>query len=71
MNVPVHYGLAEHEGLWNSTPESIAAFAAAFTTAPQVTAHTIKDSGHNVDHHYAGRAFHSEQLDWAAGLSRS
>ncbi|MFG2631116.1 alpha/beta hydrolase [Streptomyces sp. NPDC048473] len=71
VNVPVHYGLAEHEGLWNSTPESIAAFAAAFAAAPQVTAHTINNSGHNVDHHYAGRAFHSEQLDWAAGLSRS
>lgn len=71
VNVAVHYSLAEHEGLWNSTPDSISAFADAFTAAPQTTAHTIKSSGHNVDHHDAGPAFHTDQLDWAAQLTRA
>ncbi|MFA3842600.1 alpha/beta fold hydrolase [Streptomyces aureus] len=71
VNVAVHYSLADHEKLWNSTPDNISAFAGAFTAAPQMTTHTINNSGHNVDHHYAGPAFHTAQLDWAARLDRA
>ena len=68
VEVPVHYGLAEHEGFWHSSDESVAAFGKAFTAAPSVTARRILGGGHNVDHHYVGAAFHKEQLDFAKGL---
>lgn len=68
VEVPVHYGLAEHEGFWHSSDESVAAFGNAFTAAPSVNARRILGGGHNIDHHYAGAAFHKEQLDFARGL---
>ncbi|WP_329374725.1 alpha/beta hydrolase [Streptomyces sp. NBC_01483] len=68
IEVPVHYGLAEHEGFWRSSEESVAAFGNAFTAAPSVTARHIPGGGHNIDHHYVGAAFHKEQLDFAKGL---
>lgn len=68
VEVPVHYGLAEHEGFWHSSDESVAAFGSAFTAAPSVTAQRILGGGHNIDHHYVGAAFHKEQLEFAKGL---
>ncbi|MGW0580702.1 alpha/beta hydrolase [Streptomyces sp. NPDC002920] len=68
VEVPVHYGLAEHEGFWHSSDESVAAFGNAFTAAPSVTARRILGGGHNIDHHYVGAAFHKEQLDFAKAL---
>ncbi|MCX4408357.1 MULTISPECIES: alpha/beta fold hydrolase [unclassified Streptomyces] len=68
IEVPLHYGLAEHEGFWHSSDESVAAFGNAFTAAPSVTARRILGGGHNIDHHYVGAAFHKEQLDFAKGL---
>jgi len=65
VEVPVHYGLAEHEGFWHSSDESVAAFGNAFTAAPSVTARRILGGGHNIDHHYVGAAFHREQLAFA------
>lgn len=68
VEVPVHYGLAEHDGFWPSRDESVAAFGKAFTAAPSVAARRILGGGHNIDHHYVGAAFHREQLDFAKGL---
>ncbi|MGW2051843.1 alpha/beta hydrolase [Streptomyces sp. NPDC001858] len=68
IEVAVHYGLAEHEGFWHSSDETVAAFGNAFTAAPSVAARRVLGSGHNIDHHYVGAAFHKEQLDFAKGL---
>ncbi|MEU3617017.1 alpha/beta hydrolase family protein [Streptomyces sp. NPDC006872] len=68
IEVPVHYGLAEHEGFWHSSDESVAAFRDSFTAAPSVTARRILGGGHNIDHHHVGATFHKEQLDFAKGL---
>ena len=68
IEVPVHYGLAEHDRFWHSSDETVAAFGNAFTAAPSVTARRIPGGGHNIDHHYVGAAFHTEQLDFAKGL---
>jgi pimeloyl-ACP methyl ester carboxylesterase len=65
IDVPVHYGLAEHEQLWNSSPAQVEAFAAALTASPGVSAHHITGVGHNIDHHYAGQQVRLEVLDWA------
>ena len=69
VDVPVHYGLAEYEQLWHSSPDSVAAFAAAFTAAPSVTAHQVSGAGHNIDHHHGGRQYQAEVLDWADTLT--
>jgi pimeloyl-ACP methyl ester carboxylesterase len=65
VEVPVHYGLAEHENLWTSTPESVRSFGDAFTRSPRVDAEHVKGVGHNIDHHLDSAAFHQRQLDFA------
>lgn len=65
VDVPVHYGLAEHEKLWNSSPARVSEFAAAFTASPGVSAHHVLGVGHNIDHHNAGQQFRFEVLNWA------
>ena len=69
VDVPVHYGLAEHEQLWNSSQDNVDAFAAAFTAAPAVSAHYVLGSGHNIDHHYRGADYRTNVLDWAQALA--
>ena len=68
VDVPVHYGLSEHEQLWISSPAGVDAFAAAFTGAPSVSAHQVLGVGHNIDHHHAGRQYRHDVLDWAGNL---
>jgi 5-methylthioadenosine/S-adenosylhomocysteine deaminase len=69
IHVPVQYALAEYDHLWKSTHANVAAFGAAFTAAPSVAAQRIPGCGHNIDHHYAGAAFHGEQLEFARSLT--
>jgi len=64
--VPVHYTLAEHDGLWVVDEERLADFARAFSSAPWVTARIQRGAGHNLDHHRLSRAFHLGQLAFAA-----
>jgi pimeloyl-ACP methyl ester carboxylesterase len=68
VDVPVHYGLSEHEQLWISSPAGVDAFAAAFTGAPSVSAHQVPGAGHNIDHHHAGSQYRHDVLDWAGNL---
>lgn len=69
VEVPVYYALAEHEGLWNSSPDNVAAFGAAFSASPSVTTSFVEGSGHNIDHHDVSSDFHQELIAWAAALS--
>jgi pimeloyl-ACP methyl ester carboxylesterase len=69
VDVPVHFGLAEHEQLWHSSPEKVGEFAAAFTASPDVSAHHLAGVGHNIDHHHGGEAYRQGVLDWAEGLA--
>jgi pimeloyl-ACP methyl ester carboxylesterase len=69
VTVPVHYALAEHEGLWISTDEGVQAFAAEFTASPSVTAERVSASGHNLDHHHISAEFHDRQLAFARTVS--
>ena len=68
VDVPVHYGLSEHEQLWISSPAGVDAFAAAFTGAPSVSARQVLGVGHNIDHHHAGSQYRHDVLDWAGNL---
>ena len=64
--VPVHYVLAEHDGLWEVSYERVAAFAARFTQAPHVDVRLWSRAGHNIEHHLAGPAYVDSVLAFAA-----
>lgn len=68
VEVPVHYALGEHEALWISTDDNVAAFAAAFTASPSVTTDRVQGAGHNLDHHRDSAKFHAHQLEFARSL---
>ena len=65
VRVPVHYVLAEHEALWNTGQSRVDAFAGLFTSAPRVEAALARGVGHNIDHHYLGKAQQLRQLAFA------
>ena len=67
--VPVMYGLAEHDGLMTATEETVARFAALFTSAPRVDAQLIRGAGHNIDLHYVAKAHNLRRIAFALECS--
>ena len=63
--VPVHHELAEFDALWDSTPENVARFAKLLTGVPFVDASIARGTGHSIDHHILGHAFHLRELAFA------
>ena len=57
--VPVRFTAAEHEKVWDSTPESLAAIAALFTKSPHVELHHQSGAGHNLSLGVAAAQYHS------------
>ncbi|WPB89310.1 alpha/beta hydrolase [Streptomyces malaysiensis] len=66
IDVPVHYTLPEHDGLWVSSVERVDEFARAFTATDFIDASLSAGVGHNVDHHRLGIRLHQAQLSFAA-----
>ena len=48
VRVPVEFSVADHESVWESDPESLAAIAALFSSSPRVVVNEMPDSGHNL-----------------------
>ena len=46
--VPVEFSVADHERVWESTPEALTPIAALFTSSPRVVVNEMPDSGHNL-----------------------
>lgn len=69
VRVPVHYALAEHDGLWVVSESNIAAFTNAFANAATVDGRCHLGVGHNIDHHISSIGWHQEQLDFARSCS--
>lgn len=65
VRVAVHNVLAEHDALWETSPESLEKFTALFTAAPSIDATLMPAVGHSIDHHKAGHALHLRQLAFA------
>ncbi|WNV83003.1 alpha/beta hydrolase [Umezawaea sp. Da 62-37] len=61
--VPVHNALAEHDALWDSSPEALAEFVAVF--GGRATAELVPGVGHSIDHHVLGATVHLRQLAFA------
>ncbi|MFB4298711.1 alpha/beta hydrolase [Actinomadura sp. NTSP31] len=65
VRVPVHYTLAEHEGVWRSGPAGLADVAAMFTAAPRVEAEEQAGGGHNLSLGLSAMAYHLRVLAFA------
>jgi pimeloyl-ACP methyl ester carboxylesterase len=65
VTAPVQYALAEYDGLWSATSETVAGFAEQFANVPAIEASLFRAAGHNIDHHHVGRALHLAQLAFA------
>ena len=65
ITVLVRITVAEHEGFWQSSPESQARIAALFTAAPRVQTAVQPDAPHNISLSLAARAYHLHVLAFA------
>jgi pimeloyl-ACP methyl ester carboxylesterase len=71
--VPVHYRQGEHDRLWIVDQGEVDGFAAACTSSPRVDAAMMRGTGHCMDFHKVGAAFHAQQIGFAlqCGAERS
>ncbi|BBY62308.1 alpha/beta fold hydrolase [Mycolicibacterium helvum] len=56
---PVRFTAAEHERVWDSTPEALADIAALFVQSPHVELHHQDGAGHNLSLGVAAAHYHS------------
>jgi pimeloyl-ACP methyl ester carboxylesterase len=64
VDVPVRFTAAEHERVWDSTPEALADIAALFAKSPRVEIHHQDGSGHNLSLGIAAGQYHSSVLSF-------
>lgn len=48
VRVPVQFSVADHESVWESTPEALSSIEALFTASPLTRINKMADSGHNL-----------------------
>jgi pimeloyl-ACP methyl ester carboxylesterase len=65
VTVPVRLTLAEHEQVWDSTPEGQVEIAAMFSSAPRVQTALQLDAPHNISLSLTARAYHLHVLAFA------
>lgn len=65
ISVPVHYRQGEFDHLWIVDQGEVDGFARALTRAPHVDAAMLCGTGHCMDFHRIGAAFHTQQLGFA------
>ncbi|TLH66103.1 alpha/beta hydrolase [Mycolicibacterium cosmeticum] len=65
VRVPVQFSAADHESVWESGPESLAAIAALFTAAPRVEINHMAHSGHNLSVGLSAAEYHRRVLAFA------
>jgi len=65
VTAPVRFTAAEHERVWDSTPEALADIAAIFVKSPQLEIHHQNGAGHNLSLSLAAAQYHSGILSFA------
>lgn len=65
VTAPLRFTAAEHERVWDSTPEALADIAAIFVKSPHVEIHHQNGAGHNLSLSQAGAQYHSSVLSFA------
>ena len=66
VSAPVRFTAAEHERVWDSTPEALADIAALFTASPRVEINQQAGCGHNLSLGVAAAQYHSGVLAFVA-----
>ena len=64
VRVPVEFSVADHESVWESDPESLAAIAALFSSSPRVVINEMPDSGHNLSVGRSAGVYHQRVLSF-------
>lgn len=64
MRVPVEFSVAEHESVWESSPDATADVAALFTASPLVVVNEVAGGGHNLSVGLTADAYHQHVLSF-------
>lgn len=64
VSVPVEFSIADHESVWESTPQAIDDITALFTAAPRIAANEMADSGHNLSVGLTAGEYHQRVLSF-------
>ncbi|OPX12731.1 alpha/beta hydrolase [Mycobacterium sp. AT1] len=67
VTVPVQFSVADHESVWETTPQALNDIAALFTAAPRVTVNAMADSGHNLSVGLTAEDYHRRVLSFVDG----
>jgi pimeloyl-ACP methyl ester carboxylesterase len=67
VHVPVEFSVADHERVWDTTPEALTAIVAMFTASPRVVVNEVADSGHNLSVALSAETYHERVLSFADG----
>ncbi len=58
VEMPVHFTVAEHERVWESDPDAVAAISGLFSAAPRLATHRQVGAGHNISVSLGAAAYH-------------
>jgi hypothetical protein len=64
VTVPVGFSAADHESVWESTPEALAGVAALFTASPRVVINEVADGGHNLSVGLTADVYHRHVMSF-------
>lgn len=64
MRVPVQFSVADHERVWDSTPEALAAITDLFTEVAHVRVNEMVHSGHNLSVGESADVYHDRVLSF-------
>ncbi|RDH78419.1 alpha/beta hydrolase [Mycolicibacterium moriokaense] len=65
VTVPVEFSVADHEKVWETTPQAVQAVAALFRSSPRVVLNEMADSGHNLSVGWSAGEYHRRVLAFA------
>lgn len=68
---PVEFSVAEHERVWETTPEATRAIAALFTSSRRVVVNEMPDSGHNLSVGWSAGEYHRRVLSFVDACATS
>lgn len=73
VDVPVMYGLAEHDWLWTASTKHVQEFAAAFAGSPRVESGLVLGTTHCMELSRVGRGWYARALGFAVecGVAKS
>ncbi len=64
VRVPVQFSVADHESVWESSPEALSSITALFTGAQRVRLNRMAGSGHNLSVGRSAGEYHSRVLSF-------